>query len=194
MAWQIQQAEGVERVFEDMRCLVRAVPPDRSEDGSDEDGGSPATDESGRHGGGGTTGRWSARLETGPAFGGFDVHDPHQLGRLGEELSACYLASAGYEIVARNYRTPWGEADLICRDHKENDLVLVEVKTRLGEEACPEEAVDRRKRLRYRNITLEYLRTHEEDEQVRFDVMAVSILGENCARLRHCTNLCIWEG
>ena len=133
-------------------------------------------------------------LDVGPAFGGFDVHDPHQLGRLGEELAAYFLAGKGYRVLERNYRTPWGEADLVCRDPEEGDLVLVEVKTRLGAEAFPEEAVDRRKRLRYRNITLEYLRTHEEEEQVRFDVMAVNVVASNCARLRHCSGLCIWEG
>jgi len=46
----------------------------------------------------------------------------------GEDLAATYLASKGYEIVRRNYRTKTGEIDIIAQDA--NNLVFVEVKTR----------------------------------------------------------------
>ena len=36
-------------------------------------------------------------------------------GALGEQLAAGYLAAHGYEIVARNFRTRFGELDLIAR-------------------------------------------------------------------------------
>lgn len=52
----------------------------------------------------------------------------HKLGKLGEELSAKYLISRGFEIIAQNYHCPEGEIDIIAR--KGNLLIIVEVKTR----------------------------------------------------------------
>ena len=37
----------------------------------------------------------------------------NELGRTGEELAAAHLARLGYEIVERNYRTRWGELDIV---------------------------------------------------------------------------------
>ena len=55
--------------------------------------------------------------------------DPrHSLGRLGERLAAEHLERLGYRIVARNYRTRFGELDLVVTD--EEVLVFCEVKTR----------------------------------------------------------------
>lgn len=122
----------------------------------------------------------------------FDVHDPHELGRLGEELAAQYAAKRGFSVLERNYRTPYGEADLVCRHGKET--VLIEVKTRMGGEAFPEDAVDGRKIRRYRKITLHYLGSHEDDEQVRFDVMAINVVSANTARAHHYVGVCSWEG
>ncbi len=55
--------------------------------------------------------------------------DPrHSLGRLGERLAAEHLERLGYRVVARNYRTRFGELDLVVTD--EEVLVFCEVKTR----------------------------------------------------------------
>jgi putative endonuclease len=51
-----------------------------------------------------------------------------QLGRLGERLAAEHLARRGFEIVERNYRTRWGELDIIAFDGQ--TLAFCEVKTR----------------------------------------------------------------
>ena len=50
------------------------------------------------------------------------------IGKKGEDLSAEYLLSQGYQILSRNYRFKKSEIDLICR-HQEL-LVFVEVKSR----------------------------------------------------------------
>ncbi len=50
-----------------------------------------------------------------------------QTGREGEDEAARYLAGAGMEILARNWRTRRGELDIVARDGE--SLVIVEVKT-----------------------------------------------------------------
>jgi putative endonuclease len=62
-----------------------------------------------------------------------DAHapDPRRiLGARGEELAARHLEARGLEIVARNFRTRYGELDLVARD--ERTLVFCEVKTRIA--------------------------------------------------------------
>lgn len=51
-----------------------------------------------------------------------------ELFHIGEDLAAKYLASKGYEIVCKNFRTEHGEIDLIVKN--QDYLVFVEVKTR----------------------------------------------------------------
>ncbi len=50
------------------------------------------------------------------------------LGRLGEDLACRELRRRGYAILARRFRTRYGEIDVIARDGP--TLVFVEVKTR----------------------------------------------------------------
>lgn len=121
-----------------------------------------------------------------------DARDPRKLGKLGEELATRYLTVRGYEILERNRRTPFGEADLVCRDGDET--VLVEVKTRFGDTAFPEEAVDEDKVRRYRKITLDYLGKNEDCDSVRFDVVAINVLSHERARVNHYVGVCAWEG
>ena len=61
-------------------------------------------------------------------------------GQLGEDLAASYLAAHGYTIVARNFRTRYGEIDIIaCKD---GFVAFVEVKLRKNARfGLPREAV-----------------------------------------------------
>jgi putative endonuclease len=67
-----------------------------------------------------------------------------KIGRWGEEAVAAYLKERGYEIMARNVRTPYGEIDIVA---KQADLMIfVEVKTRTSNKmGLPEESVNLRK-------------------------------------------------
>lgn len=111
-----------------------------------------------------------------------------EIGRRGERAAAKYLERMGYEILERNYECPFGEADLIVRDGE--SLVFVEVKTRSGvSKGFPSEAVDERKRGKYERIAGWYL-SHfgETNIPVRFDIVAIMVIAEDRAFLRHYVN------
>jgi putative endonuclease len=57
--------------------------------------------------------------------------DPRRrLGAKGERLAAQHLEARGFEVIARNFRTRFGELDVVARD--ERFLVFCEVKTRIA--------------------------------------------------------------
>ncbi|MCX6433759.1 MAG: YraN family protein, partial [Actinobacteria bacterium] len=55
------------------------------------------------------------------------VHAKDALGRYGEDLAVEHLRRQGLTILARNWRCPTGELDVIARDG--SALVICEVKT-----------------------------------------------------------------
>lgn len=70
--------------------------------------------------------------------------DNRKKGGTGERLAEKYLMRMGYRILERNWGTKWGEIDLICT--KDNVLVFVEVKLKVGDRfGTPEEMVNKRK-------------------------------------------------
>lgn len=96
-----------------------------------------------------------------------------RLGTSGEETAAVWLAARGYEILARNVRTRFGELDLVAR---QGDLVVfVEVKTRSSAAfGHPVEAVAGRKQARLAGLAAAFLRAQGLDgAPIRFDVVAV---------------------
>lgn len=94
------------------------------------------------------------------------------LGRKGEKLTRRYLRLHGYKIIARNYVTPFGEADIVAQ--KGEIYCFVEVKARTGDVlALPSEAVNRAKQARYKKIALYFCTARGEEVPVRFDVASV---------------------
>ncbi len=92
------------------------------------------------------------------------------LGGAGERAAARHLRRQGFRILARGYRTPWGEIDLIARDG--DVLVFVEVKTR--RHGAPAEAVTPEKQRRLTLAALRFAREHGLlDTRGRFDVVAI---------------------
>jgi putative endonuclease len=95
------------------------------------------------------------------------------LGRWGEEAAAAYLAVRGYEIVARNVRTEYGELDLIAKHGVQ--LVFVEVKARSSKQyGEPEQAVTLLKQEHLANAAESYLQAHPHEGDWRIDVIAIS--------------------
>lgn len=93
-------------------------------------------------------------------------------GRWGEALAAEFLRKRRYEIIAVNYRSRFGEIDLIASNKKY--LVFVEVKLRKSERfAQALEFVDAKKQSRIRTTAELYLSEHETNLQPRFDVIEI---------------------
>lgn len=95
------------------------------------------------------------------------------LGRWGENLAADYLTQEGYRVLERNFRTSFGEIDLIVQ--KEDSLVFVEVKTRASDNfGLPEEAITAKKREHLIAATQAYLQKFPtKASHWRIDVIAI---------------------
>ncbi|MBQ8229329.1 MAG: YraN family protein [Clostridia bacterium] len=100
-----------------------------------------------------------------------DVHKK-VLGRKGEKLVAQYLKKQGCKLLLKNYKTPFGEADIIVKDGDE--IAFVEVKTRTNANyGAPREAVGYDKQRRYYKIAEYYGLQTGEEPNARFDVAEV---------------------
>ena len=87
-----------------------------------------------------------------------------RLGAQGESIAAAHLEASGLKITARNFRTRYGEIDLIAEDG--DTLVFVEVKTRRGGTfGTPEEAVTARKRQHLAMAAAIYLQDHGQEQR-----------------------------
>ena len=125
-----------------------------------------------------------------------DDMTPHELGVTGEILAASYLEERGYEVIEHGYRCSEGEADLIAYDFESDEIVLVEVKSRrgrAGEDTRPEEAVDERKRARYRRIASCYLMDRFPVMSIRFDVVSIVFHSGTRAQVTHFYSVFEWE-
>ena len=93
-------------------------------------------------------------------------------GAWGEALAAKYLQKKRYKIVATNYRSRFGEIDLIVSNRKY--LVFVEVKLRKTDTfAQAKEFVDFRKQNRIKTTATIYLAQNPSQLQPRFDVIEI---------------------
>jgi putative endonuclease len=122
--------------------------------------------------------------------------DTADVGRRGEDLARRELRSQGLKILARNYRCPSGEADLIALDPSTRKqtgaetIAFVEVKTRAGDGyAPPESAVNADKQRRMRKVAHYYLASRNTDAfHTRFDVVAVVIRAGQKPEIRYIKN------
>jgi putative endonuclease len=101
------------------------------------------------------------------------VVDRISLGKSGEDRACRELERRGYAILARRYRTRFGEIDIIARDGPA--IVFVEVKARtsdrFGDGAA---AVTLHKQAKVTAMAEDYLARHRlRDVPCRFDVVAI---------------------
>ena len=95
------------------------------------------------------------------------------LGKWGESIAADYIENNGYKILEKNFRTEYGEIDVIAE--KEGVIVFVEVKTRTGKQyGHPEGAITPQKSLHMLESAQAYIQGHSDSAmEWRIDVIAI---------------------
>ena len=96
-----------------------------------------------------------------------------QTGLSAESRAAAWLIAKGYRILARRFRTPHGEIDIVAR--RRNLIAFVEVKARASlDEAAY--AVTARQQQRIVNAAEGWLMAHPEHAEfdLRFDAMLIA--------------------
>jgi len=122
---------------------------------------------------------------------GVDSLSRQDLGRLGEHLAAAHFARLGFDVVDQNYRTRWGEIDLIAFDG--GTIVFCEVKTRrTTATGRPLEAVHRAKRAQLRRMAVRWLIERDDRpfaSELRFDAVGITLDRQgNLLALEHVEN------
>lgn len=108
-------------------------------------------------------------------------------GKIGENAVTEMLKEKGFCVVIRNYRTRFGEIDIIAEDDKY--LIFVEVKTRKTSTlATPQEAVTLSKQRKIIMAAQEFLQEFPTQKQPRFDVVAVTADNGEIKNITHFTN------
>jgi putative endonuclease len=109
------------------------------------------------------------------------------LGRRGEALAAEHFERLGYRVIARNYRTRFGELDLVATD--DYVLVFCEVKTRRAGSGAPWDNLGEAKRRQVRSmgrVWLSEARERPRTSELRFDAVGVVLDREGAlVRLEH---------
>ena len=102
----------------------------------------------------------------------------NDLGRAGEDAAASHLERLGYTILDRNFRTRWGELDIVAA--RGPTLCFCEVKARRVQSArfdTPFAAITANKQARVRKMSLSWLAEHSERpwaRELRFDAIGVA--------------------
>jgi putative endonuclease len=108
--------------------------------------------------------------------------DPRRrLGQRGEELAVRHLEARGFEVLERNFRTRYGELDVVARDSR--FLVFCEVKTRIVRRGArdvlgPFAAIGVRKQRQVRAMAREWMSARRLEgarpPELRFDAIGIS--------------------
>jgi putative endonuclease len=106
-----------------------------------------------------------------------------QIQIVGEDAAERLLSGMGMRVLARNWRSRFGELDLVAMDG--DTLVFVEVKCRTRDELYdPALAVDHRKRAQLRRLAGAFMAMERPRfRECRFDV--VSVVASSPPKLKH---------
>lgn len=110
------------------------------------------------------------------------------IGSRGKDAAARYLELMDYEVVERDWKCPAGKVDIVAWDGDE--LVFVKVRTRSSiERGFPCERVTPQQRGRAEKMASYFLSGFDAvDIPVRFDVVALMVVSEDRAFVRHYRN------
>jgi putative endonuclease len=102
------------------------------------------------------------------------VASSYSRGQKAEQYAVWYLAQQGLELVTRNYRSPYGEIDIIM--YHQQTLVFVEVRYRAyAHFGCAAESIDAHKQQRLYKTAQYYIQQDPSlaAKNARFDVVLI---------------------
>jgi putative endonuclease len=105
------------------------------------------------------------------------------LGSWGEKYISQHLEKLGWKILENNFRTKFGEIDIIAQ--KDSTLAVIEVKTRSSIAfGLPQDFVKPKKIQLLVKAVNEYIVSNDLDVDVRFDIIAI-YKEENTYKIEH---------
>ena len=107
------------------------------------------------------------------------IKSRREVGEQGERIASQFLERKGYKVLARNYRRPWGEIDLIAM--KGGVVHFVEVKTVLRDRGDfsrekgyrPEELAHKTKLGKVARTAALYMEEQKENREFQVDVVTI---------------------
>ena len=108
----------------------------------------------------------------------------NELGKFGEEKAVAHLLSKGYKIRHTNWKAGKFELDIVAE--KDNELIVVEVKTRSTSAfGNPQEFVSNAKIKRTIDAAHHYVYYHKINFGTRFDIISVLKLPDGNYKIEH---------
>ena len=95
-----------------------------------------------------------------------------EFGRSGENLAEEFLKKSGHKIVEKNFKTKFGEIDIISKDG--STTVFIEVKTRRNNGfGAPQLSVNIHKQKHLARAALTFIKKNSLNSDYRFDIIAI---------------------
>lgn len=102
------------------------------------------------------------------------TYSKSKIGALAEKLAQEYITKLGMNIIDKNFRTKFGEIDIIAKDQEE--YVFIEVRSKSYTNfGLPEETISKKKQEKIINMAKWYLKSKQVTNSIscRFDVIAI---------------------
>lgn len=112
-----------------------------------------------------------------------------KVGQLGEDLASKYLANQGYKIIDKNFRTRFGEIDLIAQkvgsSTGADEVLFLEVKTRTSNlYGYPEQAVDAKKIKHLLEAIKIYRQINKISSFWRLDIISIVLMDNSASEIK----------
>lgn len=109
-------------------------------------------------------------------------------GEWGEIVAEEHLRAKGYAIIERDWHSGHKDIDIIAKQGAE--YVFIEVKTRTSNDfIAPEQAVNTQKLRNLRIAINHYIKSHDIDNKVRFDIITIVGKPGDTPSVNHITNV-----
>ena len=111
------------------------------------------------------------------------------LGKLAEDEANKYLLKNHYKILERNFRTKFGELDIVCQ--KEKTIIVVEVKAlNNNSDFTPEQHFTKEKLNKIIRTFNYFLKIKDfKYQDLRIDLITLEFLDDSLKEIRHYQNL-----